>query len=407
MALPYELWIALRYLRGRRRERFISLITWISVGGVALGVTALVVVLSVMTGFEEDLRDKILGANAHLVVQSMGGLLTDSDRVIREVGEVRGVTGATPFAVSQVMISAGGSVQGAMFRGIDPQTVGKVLDLERFLQGRKLENLDGDTPGLLVGQEMARNMGLFVGDRLQVISPVGSATPIGMVPRIRSFRVAGIFVSGMYEYDTSYVFASLRPAQDFLRLGSAVTGVEIRVRDIYDAPKMARAIEARLGAGYFARDWTDLNRNLFSALKLEKAAMFVILTLIVLVAAFNIASTLIMVVLEKSREIGILKSMGAPNRSIRKIFISEGLVIGGLGTALGLLGGWTLCVLLQRYKFVELPRQIYYIDTLPVVISFPLFALVALSAVALSLAATAYPSWQASRLDPIDTLRYE
>lgn len=407
MGLPYELWIALRYLKARRRELFISLITWISVGGVALGVTALVVVLSVMTGFEEDLRDKILGTNAHAVVYAMGGTVHDYEKVIETVDGVKGVTGATPFAVSQVMLMAGGNVQGAVFRGIDIGSAGRATEIERFLVQGRLEDLDGPVPGILVGREMARNLGLFIGDPVQVVSPAGNPTPLGVVPRMRAFRVAGIFASGMYEYDTTFVFVSLTAAQDFLRLGDAATGIEVRVDDIYDAGRIARAIDARLGPGYWTRDWMEMNRNLFSALKLEKTAMFVILALIVLVAAFNITSTLIMVVLEKAREVGILKSMGATNRSVRRIFVLEGLVIGSLGTVLGLGGGWVLCALLKRYKFIELPRDVYYIDTLPVVMKPELFLLIGVCAVALCLLATLYPSWQASRLDPVETLRYE
>ncbi|MBI5016730.1 MAG: lipoprotein-releasing ABC transporter permease subunit [Deltaproteobacteria bacterium] len=407
MGAPYELWIAVRYLKARRRELFISLITWISVAGVALGVTALIVVLSVMTGFEEDLRDKILGANAHAVVLPLGGMLKDPERVAREVERVEGVTGATPFAVSQVMVMAGGNVVGALLRGLDASSAGRVIDVDRFLVRGRLSDLEGDTPGVLVGREMARNLGLLVGDKVQVVSPAGSATPIGVIPRLRTFRVAGIFATGMYEFDTTFAFVTLREAQDFLRLGTAAGGVEVRVADIYQARQIARSIEARLGPGYYVRDWMDMNRNLFSALKLEKVAMFVILALIVLVAAFNITSTLIMVVLEKSREIAILKSMGATNRSVRRIFVMEGLVIGGLGTALGLLGGWLLCFLLHRYKFIELPKDVYYIDTLPVVMKPEIFGLVAVCAVILCLVATLYPSWQASRLDPVEALRYE
>jgi lipoprotein-releasing system permease protein len=407
MTYPYELWIALRYLKARRRELFISLITWISVAGVALGVTALIVVLSVMTGFEEDLRDKILGANAHVVVLPMGGGLNDYEGVVRAVRSVEGVTGATPFAMSQVMVTAGGSVVGAMFRGIEPDSARKVIDIDRFLIRGSLRDLQGDVPGILIGREMARNMGLLVGDRVQVVSPMGSSTPVGIVPRLRTFRIAGIFASGMYEYDTTFVFVALKEAQDFLRLGGSVSGVEVRVKDIYEARDIARRIERSLGPGVVARDWSEMNRNLFSALKLEKKVMSIILALIVLVAAFNITSTLIMVVLEKSREIAILKSMGATNRSIRRIFVLEGMVIGCVGTAAGLLGGWLLCFLLRKYQFIELPSDVYYIAKLPVVIRPEIFALVALCAVALSLLATLYPSWQASRLDPVDTLRYE
>jgi lipoprotein-releasing system permease protein len=407
VAAPYELGIALRYLKARRGELFISLITWISVGGVALGVMALVVVLSVMTGFEEDLRDKILGTNAHVVVYPMGGTLRNPEAVVREVEQVPGVVAATPFAMSQVMLMVGRSAQGAVFRGIDVESVGRATEIERFLVEGRLADLAGDVPGLLVGREMARNLGLFVGDVVQVVSPAGSPTPLGVLPRTRAFRVAGIFASGMYEYDTSFLFTALPTAQDYLRLGHDVHGIEVRTRDLYGAGKTARAVEARLGPGYFTRDWMEMNRNLFSALKLEKIVMFVILALIVLVAAFNIAATLIMVVLEKARDIGILKSMGATGRSIRRIFMLEGLVIGGLGTGGGLLGGWVLCVLLKRYKFIDLPGDVYYIDTLPVVMKPEVFALVAVCAVALCFLATLYPSWQASRLDPVEILRYE
>ena len=407
MGYPYELWIALRYLKARRRELFISLITWISVAGVALGVTALIVVLSVMTGFEEDLRDKILGANAHVVVLPMGSSLASYEKVVQQVRTVEGVTGATPFAMSQVMVTAGGSVVGAVFRGIEPDSARNVIDIDRFMLRGSLRDLKAEIPGILIGREMARNMGLFVGDRVQVVSPIGSSTPVGMLPRLRTFRVAGIFASGMYEYDTTFVFVSLDVAQDFLRLGSSVSGVEVRVKDIYQAYGVARRIEAKLGPGHVARDWSEMNRNLFSALKLEKKVMSIILALIVLVAAFNITSTLIMVVLEKSREIAILKSMGATNRSIRRVFVLEGMIIGGVGTVAGLVGGWLLCYLLRKYQFIELPSDVYYIAKLPVAMKPEIFAFVALCAVALSLLATLYPSWQASRLDPVDTLRYE
>ncbi len=407
MELPLELWVALRYLRGRRRERFISLITWISVGGVAVGVTALIVVLSVMTGFERDLRDKILGTNAHVVVYPMGGTLTDYRRVTRKVRAVEGVVAATPFVSGQVMLVYGGTVTAALLRGVDPETAGEATDLGRFLVEGSLSDLTQDGPGVILGRELARNLGILVGDTVQLVSPAGGLTPLGLVPRIRAFRVKGLFASGMYEYDTGIVVTSLAEAQDFLRLGDGVSGIEVRLADLYAARRAARRIEAALGAGYWARDWMEMNRNLFSALKLEKTAMFIILALIVVVAAFNIAATLIMVVLEKSREIGVLKSMGATARTIRRIFVAEGMVIGGLGTALGLIGGWGLCSLLERYRFIRLPSDVYYIDTLPVVMEPEVFLIVAGCALALCFLATLYPSWQAARMDPVEILRYE
>ncbi|GAB6064092.1 lipoprotein-releasing ABC transporter permease subunit [Deferrisoma palaeochoriense] len=405
--LPLELWVALRYLRGRRRERFISLITWISVGGVAVGVTALIVVLSVMTGFERDLRDKILGANAHVVVYPMGGGLADYRRMTERVRSVEGVVAATPFVTGQVMLVYGGTVTGALLRGVDPTTAAQATDLGRFLVEGSLEDLAEGGAGVILGRELARNLGIRVGDAVQLVTPTGGLTPLGVIPRIRAFRVRGLFASGMYEYDTGIVITSLEEAQDFLRMGDAVSGIEVRLADLYTAREAARRIEQALGPGVWARDWMEMNRNLFSALKLEKTAMFIILALIVVVAAFNIAATLIMVVLEKSREIGVLKSMGATARMIRRIFVAEGMVIGGLGTALGLLGGWGLCALLARYRFIRLPSDVYYIDTLPVVMEPEVFAAVALCALALCFLATLYPSWQAARLDPVEILRYE
>ncbi len=407
MELPYELWIALRYLRARRREMFISLITWISVGGVAVGVMALVVVLSVMTGFERDLRDKILGANAHVVVQSVAGPLENYRDLAGRIEGLEGVVAATPYVASQVMLLVGGTVQGALLRGVDPGSVARATELARFMVQGSLEDLVREPAGLVVGREMARNLGILPGDVIQVVSPSGGLTPMGMIPRVRAFRVVGVFASGMYEFDTGVVVTSLRTAQDFLRAGDRVDGIEVRVRDIYRARDVARAIERSVGARVWARDWMEMNRNLFSALKLEKTAMFVILALIVLVAAFNIASSLIMVVLEKTREIGILKSMGATARSIRRIFVLEGMVIGGLGTLGGIVGGWALCYLLERYRFIKLPSDVYYIDTLPVVMEPEVFAGVALCALVLCFLATLYPSWQAARLDPVETLRYE
>jgi len=413
MTLPFELWIALRYMKGRRREFFVSLITWISVGGVALGVTALIVVLSVMIGFEEDLRGKILGANAHVAVFSYAGAIENYKVALEAIENVEGVAGATPFVTSPVMIMSGGMVRGAVFRGVDVKTAAKATDIEEFIGKNKngrLEDLEGEKAGILLGSELAKNMGIVMGDAVQIVSPAGSATPVGVVPRIRVFKAIGTFRSGMYDIDNGAVFADLSQAQDFLRLGDGVTGIEVRVKDIEKAKQIAEDIKSEFfnrGLAYDAQDWMTMNYSLFRAIRLEKIVMFIILTLIVLVAAFNIASTLIMVVFEKTREIGILKSIGANNRSIRLIFTIEGLVIGGIGTLLGLGGGWGLCEILKHTKFIDLPPDVYYIDKLPVVLKPELFAIVGVSAVALCLLATLYPAWQASRLDPVEIIRYE
>jgi lipoprotein-releasing system permease protein len=369
-----------------------------------------------MNGFKEDLREKILGVTSHVVISRFDGNITNYQQVNLQVEQVKGVTAATPFIYTQVMISSRQSISGAVLRGIDPETAVKVINLARNLRTGSLEELgvvdrSGDTtttPGIILGNELARNLGVVRGEPVTVISPLGRLTPLGRVPRSQTFRVSGIFDSGMYEYDSTLAYVSLGAAQRFLGIGDRVTGIEVRVDDIYRADRVARDISKTLaGYPYWSRDWMRMNKNLFSALKLEKIVMFIILTLIILVAAFNIIGTLIMVVIEKTRDIAILKSMGATRRSIMKIFMIEGMVIGLVGTMLGLLGGYTLCELLATYQFIELPQDVYYISTLPVKMDPLDVTIIALAAIAISLVATVYPAWQASRLDPAEAIRYE
>lgn len=414
--MSYEMFIGLRYLRAKRKQTFVSLITLISIAGVMVGVTALIVVIAVMNGFKEDLRDKILGVTSHVVISRFDGNISQYQEVRAKVEEVSGVNAATPFIYTQVMISSRKAISGAVLRGIEPKTASKVINLPKNLRAGSLEELEAEnkpegmrsTPGIILGNELARNIGALRGDPVTVISPLGRLTPLGRVPRSQTFRVAGIFDSGMYEYDSTIAYVSLWAAQRFLGIGDRVTGIEVRVDDIYEADRVARAIGKALdGYPYWSRDWMRMNKNLFSALKLEKIVMFIILTLIILVAAFNIVGTLIMVVIEKTRDIAILKSMGATRRSIMKIFMIEGAVIGLVGTLLGLLGGYTLCTLLATYKFIELPSDVYYISTLPVQMNPLDVALIALAAIVITLAASVYPAWQASRFDPAEAIRYE
>lgn len=414
--MSYEMFIGLRYLKAKRKQTFVSLITLISIAGVMVGVTALIVVIAVMNGFKEDLRDKILGVTSHVVISRFDGNISKYQEVRAKVGEVSGVNAATPFIYTQVMISSRKAISGAVLRGIEPKTASKVINLPKNLRTGSLEELEAEnkpegmrsTPGIILGNELARNIGASRGEPVTVISPLGRLTPLGRVPRSQTFRVAGIFDSGMYEYDSTIAYVSLWAAQRFLGIGDRVTGIEVRVDDIYEADRVARAIGKALGGyPYWSRDWMRMNKNLFSALKLEKIVMFIILTLIILVAAFNIVGTLIMVVIEKTRDIAILKSMGATRRSIMKIFMIEGAVIGLVGTLLGLLGGYTLCTLLATYKFIELPSDVYYISTLPVQMNPLDVALIALAAIVITLAASVYPAWQASRFDPAEAIRYE
>ncbi|MEE9120103.1 MAG: lipoprotein-releasing ABC transporter permease subunit [Syntrophobacteria bacterium] len=414
--MSYELFIGLRYLRAKRKQTFVSLITLISIAGVMVGVTALIVVIAVMNGFKEELRDKILGVTSHVVISRFDGNISKYQEVKAKVEEVSGVNAATPFIYTQVMISSRKAISGAVLRGIEPQTASKVINLQKNLRAGSLKELEAEnkpegmraTPGIILGNELARNIGVSRGEPVTVISPLGRLTPLGRVPRSQTFRVAGIFDSGMYEYDSTIAYVSLWAAQRFLGIGDRVTGIEVRVDDIYEADRVAKAIGKALdGYPYWSRDWMRMNKNLFSALKLEKIVMFIILTLIILVAAFNIVGTLIMVVIEKTRDIAILKSMGATRRSIMKIFLIEGTVIGLVGTLLGLLGGYTLCTLLATYKFIELPSDVYYISTLPVQMNPLDVALIALAAIVITLAASVYPAWQASRFDPAEAIRYE
>jgi len=409
--MSFEFFIGLRYLRARRKQAFISVITFISMAGVMLGVMAMMVVLAVMTGFGTDIKSKILGANAHIRVMSRIGKLDQHEEVMKKIEAVEGVRATAPFVYSQVMLRRGSQISGAILRGIDPSRAGRVVDLEKSMKDTNLWTLGGREvpPGIILGKELSRLLTAYPGDEVYVVSPFGgSLTPIGgRIPYMKRFKVVGLFDSGMYDYDTSFAYVSIESAQQLLRLGQSVHGIEVKVNDIYSVDKISRSVIERLGTAYWTQDWMQMNKNFFSALKLEKTVMFIILVLIILVAAFNIISTLIMMVMEKTKDIAILKSMGASSKSVMKIFMLDGLVIGVVGTILGIMGGSVLCFLLKRYEFVKLPSDVYYISTLPVRVQVVDVALIALSAIAISFLATLYPSYQASRLDPAAAIRYE
>ena len=422
--MSFELFVSLRHLKAKRTQKFISLNTWISIGGVALGVMALIVVIAVMSGFGKDLRDKILGTNSHIIVTNITRSgMDDYESVLKKVMQAEGVKAAAPFILNQVMLTFGGNSSGVVVRGIDPDREAMVSDLEKnLIQGdlAMLKRSEKASKGprrdkIILGKELAQKLGVQMDDAVSMISPASRLTPMGLVPKIKLFKVVGFFESGMFEYDSSLAFVSVESAQKFFSMKGTVSGVEIRVDDIDHADKIAESLQESLGFPYYARDWMRMNKNLFSALRLEKIVMFIILILIILVAAFNIVSTLFMVVMEKTKEIAILKSMGASRTSIMKIFSLQGLIIGVTGTFIGCVGGFTIVPNLNEIVgFIEsifgitaFPSDVYYLDKLPSEIQYLDSFLIIIFSILICFLASLYPAWRASRMDPVDGLRYE
>ncbi|KAF1074316.1 lipoprotein-releasing ABC transporter permease subunit [Halodesulfovibrio sp. MK-HDV] len=408
--MKFESFIALRYLFARRQQSFISVISIISVLGVALGVASLIVVLGVMNGFTKDLRDKILGVNAHVITMSAGGNMSGYTELTKEIEGVSGVTGATPFIYSELMASSPQGVKGIILRGVQPQSADKVLTIRNYMKDGGFPDLERKgLPGIIIGKELAKRLGVGVGRRINLLSPSGKKTSQGFVPRVRNFRVVGIYKTGMWEYDSSLAFVTLDSARELLGWdNNAVTGLEVSVSDVNSADTVAKKITEKLGGyPFYARSWMDMNANLFAALKLEKTAMGVILTLIVLVGSFSIITTLVMLVMEKTRDIAVLMSMGATKKQIRRIFMLQGTIIGVVGTALGFALGLGVGELLKRYQFVQLPKGVYSLDKLPVIYDWKDLVAIGVSAMVLCFIATLYPAKQAAKLEPADALRYE
>lgn len=406
----YEWFISLRYLRAKHKHGFISLISFISVAGITVGVIALIVVLAVYSGFTDGLRDQIIGLNSHIVVQQLGGNMQDYEQTRERILQVDDVEGATPYLYSQTLLSSPSGGSGAILRGIDPATAKGVINLsEQMIQG-SIDDLDianKDTiPNVILGKNLAQDLRVNVGGKVRLISPSGPLTPMGIIPKIKTCRVSGIFESGMYEYDSSLLYMSIADAQQFLESGDIAHGIEVIVnqKKLNRADDIAAKIVESLGSRFIARDWMSMNHNLFAAFKLEKIGMFICLALIILVAALNIISALIMVVMEKGKDIAILKSMGATSASIMRIFFLQGAVIALTGTVLGVIGGLGLCELLSRYQFIELPSNVYPMTTLPIKVLPGDVVIIAISAIVITLLATIYPSWKASKVQPAEVL---
>lgn len=393
--MNYELFIALRYLKAKPGRGFISIVSLISVLGVAVGVCALIVVLSVMSGFDQKLKEVIVGANAHVTVEA-DGVIENGDSLIAKLSQMPHVTAASSYINSQAMVSSGDYARGVVFKGVDPIGEKKVTNIGEYLTAGSLDLAQDE---VIVGSELAKYFGLGIGDGLSLISPVSG--------RKFDLKISGIFTSTKYDYDLNLVFLHLNKAQQVLGYEDEVSGIGIRLDNEMRADRFKLKVQRELGFPYWVRSWMDMNKNFFDALKLEKTAMFIILTLIVIVAALNIASTLIVMVTEKTKDIGILKALGATRSSITKIFRWEGFLIGAVGTAIGGAAGFLLCHLLSVYRFIKLPPDIYYIDSLPVLVRFGDSAAVIAAALLISLLATIYPARQAARLDPVQAIRYE
>jgi lipoprotein-releasing system permease protein len=406
--LPYELFLGLRYLGSRGKRLNLSLFVWIGVGGVFLGVAALIVVLAVMTGFQDGIRDRIIAANPHLLVfQSGGAGMLDASRVATTVREVRGVRAATPFVLQQALFtSPGGDAHGGLVRGVDTADAAVAGDLTAQLRSGRLDTFAEGGDGILLGVELARVLGVLPGDAVTVISPKGALTAVGMVPKMRRFTVAGTIQVGMHEYDSSIAYLPLGSAREFAGL-PGVTGVEVKLDDPFDAKAVGLVIANRLGLGYWVRDWMDMNRNLFAALQLEKLALFVIVTIIVLVAAFAIIGHLVLLVAEKRKEIGILKSIGATGSSITAVFFTVGMSIGVVGTLAGSLVGLIIIWVQNTYKVIRLAGDVYQIDHLPMKLTPTDFLAIVGATLVLSFFATIIPARRAGALQPVDVLRYE
>jgi lipoprotein-releasing system permease protein len=409
MDLPFELHIALRYLLAKRKQAFISVISLISTIGVTVGVMALVIALALMTGLQGEIRDRILGANPHIYVWKTSGIAdyrAESDR-LRQLPHV---VGAAPAILGKAMVSSVRNPDFVNLTGIDPALEASVSDLKSALQTGTLDALnpsgDDSAGGILLGKDLARNLGVTVGDSVSVVTPEGTLSPMGMIPRARRLRVAGTFSLGLYELDTSTGFVTLDVAKRLFGKDQADL-IQLRVDDIMAAPEIARSITAGMGDQYLATDWTEMNRSFFQALALEKIAMSLTIGLIMMVAALNIVASLILLVMEKHRDIAILKTMGANARSVTAIFVMQGVIIGIIGTAVGATAGYVLASILDRYKLIKIPMDVYQVSHVPFKVLPSNLAMIVLAAVLICLVATIYPSRQAARLDPAQALRYE
>ncbi len=412
---PFELFVGLRYTRAKRRNHFISFISFVSILGIALGIAALITVMSVMNGFEKEIRARILGVASHIQITGGDRGLADWQAVADDAAKRPEVTGTAPFVAGQGLLSTGAAVRGVFVRGVVPELEDRVADVGKHMVAGKLSDLRPGEFGIVLGVNLASALRVDVGDRVTLIAPHGQVTPAGLVPRLKQFKVVGIFKVDHNEYDSALAMARLEDAQVLYRLEDRVSGVRLKTRDIYEAPRVAQELARTLRTEAWITDWTQQNANYFRAIQIEKRMMFIILTLIILVAAINVVSTLVMVVTEKHPDIAILRTLGAAPASVMKIFVVQGAVIGLVGTLIGVVGGVALAFNVgDVVSFFEgifgvrvLSREVYYITELPSHVRWQDVASVAGVSLVLAFLATLYPSWRASRVNPAEALRYE
>jgi len=413
--LPFELFLGLRYTRAKRRNGFISFISLSSMLGIALGITALVTVMSIMNGFQEELRSRILGMSAHMTIMHYDRKLSNWETLHQKVKDLPHVIGAAPNVMEQGMLTYGEQVQGVMVRGVLPALEPQVSDIaDKLIEGH-LDDLQKLPYGMILGSEIAAKLDVKVGDKVTLVAPQGSVSPMGLIPRLKRFTVVGIFHAGMYEYDSGLVWVHIRDAQKVFKLKDHVTGLQLKLDDLFLVHEVRQALVQKIGPIYFVRDWTQEHANFFRAINMEKKMMFIVLALIIMVAAFNIVSTMVMVVTDKQRDIAVLRTLGASPLSIQWIFMTQGLIIGFMGGLLGLIGGVSLSLNIQTivpfienlFGFKFFPAEVYYISEVPSKLDWSDVWSVTVLAFVLTLMATLYPAWRASRVQPAEALRYE